>query len=245
MKITKKLVDSLSLTHPGRRTPDVGGSNLLHFQSIQIYFGEELDLELKQYLESLRYRYEDNPDLYLNNVVVILHHGQNLHIMRNSKEFTDYWDSSCPAIKEKLEILKKMYPECIRDYTTMITSLLGDWQTALKYLQNRLEQVSITAAAWEELIILKDRQITRGTAASILEQIKRKIKDIHTKEAQIIINSVPGGTSQSNVPNPTQRALNRMHCEFKLITSKRKFFDFYKVTWNPPHLTKLLRYYDM
>ena len=141
MKITRKLVESLSLTYPGRLTPSTGGSHLLHFKNIQIYFGEELDLELKQYLESLRYKYEDNPDLYLNNVVVILHHGQNLHIMRNSKIFTDYWDSNCPSIREKLDILKKLYPKHVRDYTAMITSLLSDWKTALNFLQNRLEQV--------------------------------------------------------------------------------------------------------
>ena len=85
----------------------------------------------------------------------------------------------------------------------------------------------------------------RDNANAIYEQIKRKIKDVHNKESQILINSVPGGTSPSNVPNPIQKALNRMHCEFKLITTKKKFYEFYKVTWDPPHLTKLLRYYDM
>merc|ERR1711963_916066 len=44
MKITRKLVDSLSLTCPGRLTPGFGGSNLLYFRSMQLYFGEELDL---------------------------------------------------------------------------------------------------------------------------------------------------------------------------------------------------------
>ena len=107
MKITRKIVDSLSLSFPGRLTPGSGGSNLIWIRNMQLYFGEELDLEIKQYLESLRYRYEDNTDLYLRNVIVILHYGQNLYIMSNSKEFTDYWDSSCPSVREKLEILRK------------------------------------------------------------------------------------------------------------------------------------------
>ena len=105
--------------------------------------------------------------------------------MRNSKEFTDYWDSNCPSTKEKLEILRKLYPEHVCDYTAMITSLLDDWKTALKYLQNRFDQVALTALAWEELFILKDRQITRNNAASILDQIKRKSRTYITKRFRL------------------------------------------------------------
>ena len=69
----------------------------------------------------------------------------------------------------------------------MIVSLLADWKTALEYLQNRLDQVTNISLAWEELYILKDRQITR---------------EVHNRECQMIINSVPGGANpNSNFPN--------------------------------------------
>merc|ERR1712240_253867 len=38
MKITRKLVDSLSLTCPGRLTPGFGGSNLIWIRNMQLYF---------------------------------------------------------------------------------------------------------------------------------------------------------------------------------------------------------------
>ena len=88
------------------------------------------------------------------------------------------------------------------DYTSMIVSLLADWKTALEYLQNRLDQVTNISLAWEELYILKDRQITRESANQILDQVQRKIKEVHNRECQMIINSVPGGANpNSNFPN--------------------------------------------
>ena len=223
-----------------------GGCNLLHFKSVQLYFGEVLDLEIKQYLENNRYRFLDNLDLYLENVSVIFHHGQNLEIMRHSLEFTNYWKSNNKSTREKLGILSKLYSEYSPEYRYMIVALIADWKTALEYLQNRLNQVTNISLAWEELYILKDRQVTRDSASQMLEQTHRKIKEVHNMECQIIINSVPGGANpNSNVPNPIQRSLTKMHCEFKLIKSHRKFVEFYQVRRNASPLIKMLRYYDL
>ena len=122
--------------------------------------------------------------------------------MRYSREFTNYWKSNNKSTREKLGILEKLYSEYAPDYTSMIVSLLADWKTALEYLQNRLDQVTNISLAWEELYILKDRQITRESANQILDQVQRKIKEVHNRECQMIINSVPGGANpNSNFPN--------------------------------------------
>ena len=186
MKVTKRILSSLSRTCPQLNATVASGSNLLFYKSVKLHFGYDLCTQIEEWFNRLNMKFEKDEIEFRKNIMTLFSLHDNYKELDNGKEFIDFWRNKKHELAAKVEMFSSMYPDQMANgFGSAMLQFLLDWNANTEYLINRLDMIKQAALKKEEIVISTEaaaKKANENNAVDLLKSIEKKIEEISQME---------------------------------------------------------------